>query len=119
MSVTTATSDFAPYIAAVNAMKRARSVAILAHNDIEFVRPCNLCPHVRRITLPGILLSLRRMATQVHVDTDMAGPAPPPPRGLLRVGGRGGGRGQPVVNRVVCRRLMCASHATAERAATS
>jgi len=30
---------------------------------------------MRRITLPGILLSLRRMATQVHVDVDVAGRA--------------------------------------------
>jgi len=32
MSTTTVTSDSARYIAAINAMKRARSVAILAHN---------------------------------------------------------------------------------------
>src|SRR5262249_60472277 len=23
--------------------------------DVEFVRPCNLCPHMKRITLPKIL----------------------------------------------------------------
>ena len=27
--------------------------------DVEFVRPCNLCPHMKRITLPKILDSLR------------------------------------------------------------
>src|SRR5881392_3165037 len=32
MSITTATSGSAPYVAAINAMKRARGVAILAHN---------------------------------------------------------------------------------------
>ena len=26
--------------------------------DVEFVRPCNLCPHMKRITLPKILDSL-------------------------------------------------------------
>ena len=26
---------------------------------IDFVRPCNLCPHMKRITLPKILHSLR------------------------------------------------------------
>ena len=26
--------------------------------DIEFIRPCNLCPHMKRITLPKILDSL-------------------------------------------------------------
>jgi quinolinate synthase len=54
--------------------------------DVEFVRPCNLCPHMRRITLPGILLSLRRMATQVHVDTDVAGRARGAVERMLRVG---------------------------------
>ncbi len=26
--------------------------------DVEFMRPCNLCPHMKRITLPKILDSL-------------------------------------------------------------
>ena len=26
--------------------------------DVEFVKPCNLCPHMKRITLPKILDSL-------------------------------------------------------------
>ena len=59
--------------------------------DTEFVRPCILCPHMRRITLPGILLSLRRMATQVHVDADVAGRARLAVERMLRVG-RGEGR---------------------------
>src|SRR5665213_1479329 len=29
--------------------------------DVEFVRPCNLCPHMKRITLPKILHSLETM----------------------------------------------------------
>ncbi len=36
--------------------------------DVEFVRPCNLCPHMKRITLEGILHSLRTMSTEVVVD---------------------------------------------------
>jgi len=36
--------------------------------DIEFVRPCNLCPHMKRITLTGILHSLETMTTEVVVD---------------------------------------------------
>ena len=35
---------------------------------IEFVRPCNLCPHMKRITLPGILESLQSMQHAVEVD---------------------------------------------------
>ncbi len=36
--------------------------------QVEFVRPCNLCPHMKRITLPKILDSLVNMTTEVHVD---------------------------------------------------
>ena len=36
--------------------------------DVEFVRPCNLCPHMKRITLEGILHSLQTMTTEVMVD---------------------------------------------------
>jgi quinolinate synthase len=36
--------------------------------DVEFVRPCNLCPHMKRITLAGILKSLQSMTTEIVVD---------------------------------------------------
>ena len=36
--------------------------------QIEFVRPCNLCPHMKRITLPKILESLQSMQHVVEVD---------------------------------------------------
>jgi quinolinate synthase len=43
--------------------------------EIEFVRPCNLCPHMKQITLPKILESLRRMQHIVEVDPSVAGRA--------------------------------------------
>jgi len=36
--------------------------------DVEFVRPCNLCPHMKRITLQNILESLVYMRHEVRVD---------------------------------------------------
>ena len=36
--------------------------------NVDFVRPCNLCPHMKRITLAGILKSLQTMTTEVMVD---------------------------------------------------
>ena len=36
--------------------------------DIEFIRPCNLCPHMKRITLPKILDSLVYLKDEVTVD---------------------------------------------------
>lgn len=40
--------------------------------DIEFTRPCNLCPHMRRITLPRIHDALLHMRHEVHVDPAIA-----------------------------------------------
>lgn len=40
--------------------------------EVEFVRPCNLCPHMKRITLPKILDSLLYMQDEVVIDPDIA-----------------------------------------------
>jgi quinolinate synthase len=40
--------------------------------DVEFVRPCALCPHMKRITLPKILWSLRTMQHRVEVAPEVA-----------------------------------------------
>lgn len=43
-----------------------------ANPQTVFVRPCNLCPHMQRITLPKILRSLQTMTHEVVVDPDVA-----------------------------------------------
>jgi quinolinate synthase len=40
--------------------------------ETEFVRPCNLCPHMKRITLENILESLRLERFEVTVADDIA-----------------------------------------------
>lgn len=40
--------------------------------DIEFIRPCNLCPHMKRITLENILGALETMQPEVTVDPAIA-----------------------------------------------
>ena len=40
--------------------------------EIEFVRPCNHCPHMKRITLPKILDSLQNLKYVVDVDPRVA-----------------------------------------------
>jgi quinolinate synthase len=40
--------------------------------DVEFVRPCNLCPHMKRITLAGIADALRHMRHEVKVPPAVA-----------------------------------------------
>jgi quinolinate synthase len=39
---------------------------------VEFVRPCNLCPHMKRITLPKILDSLVYLREEVEIDPAIA-----------------------------------------------
>lgn len=40
--------------------------------DVDFIRPCNLCPHMKRITLTKILGSLVEMKEEVTVDPVVA-----------------------------------------------
>jgi quinolinate synthase len=40
--------------------------------DIDFIRPCNLCPHMKRISLQKILRCLETMQYQVEVDEAVA-----------------------------------------------
>jgi len=40
--------------------------------DTEFVRPCNLCPHMKRITLEGIYEALLHDQYVVEVDPAVA-----------------------------------------------
>jgi quinolinate synthase len=42
------------------------------HPDVEFIKPCNLCPHMKRITLQQILHSLETMTYEVTVDPAIA-----------------------------------------------
>jgi quinolinate synthase len=42
------------------------------HPDIDFVRPCNLCPHMKRITLGRIRHSLETLTHEVTVEPAVA-----------------------------------------------
>jgi len=42
------------------------------HPGVEFLKPCNLCPHMRRITLPKIRRALETMTHEITVDPDVA-----------------------------------------------
>jgi len=54
--------------------------------DVEFVRPCNLCPHMKRITLPKILRSLERLEHPVEVAPDVAARARRALERMLEIG---------------------------------
>jgi quinolinate synthase len=42
------------------------------HPDVEFIRPCNLCPHMKRITLSNIRAALEENRHEVTVDPAIA-----------------------------------------------
>ena len=40
--------------------------------NVDFVRPCNLCPHMKQITLENILESLWNKQYEINIDKDTA-----------------------------------------------
>ncbi len=64
----------------------------VAHPDVEFIRPCNLCPHMKRITLPKIHQALVHLQHEVLVDPAVAERARVSMERMLEVG-----RGQKVM----------------------
>jgi quinolinate synthase len=59
--------------------------------DLEFVRPCNMCPYMARITLAGILDSLVNMRYEITIDPAVAERARTAVERMLKVGrGRAG-----------------------------
>ena len=41
-------------------------------DDVEFIRPCNLCPHMKRITLANIEKALETLQPRVEIDPAVA-----------------------------------------------
>ena len=63
----------------------------VAHPDVEFIRPCNLCPHMKQITLPKILTALERMQHEVTIDPSIAARGRRAVERMLEVGRGAGG----------------------------
>src|SRR5690242_14910667 len=53
--------------------------------DIEMVQPCNLCPHMKRITLAGILDCLLELREEVVIDPAIAARARQPIERMIRL----------------------------------
>lgn len=54
--------------------------------EIEFVRPCNLCPHMKLITLPKIVQALEDLEPKIEVPADVAERAREALQAMLAVG---------------------------------
>jgi quinolinate synthase len=63
------------------------NVAAELSPDVELVRPCNLCPHMKRITLEKILRSLQTLQPRVEVDPAIAARARRSIDAMLAIGG--------------------------------
>lgn len=58
----------------------------LQYPDLDFVRPCNLCPHMKRITLQNIRHALETMTHEVTVAPEIAEKARQSVERMLAVG---------------------------------
>lgn len=56
-------------------------------DDVEFIRPCNLCPHMKRITLAKIYESLKTLEPRVEIDPHVAVRAREAVERMLAIGG--------------------------------
>jgi len=76
---TAAMSDFVgqrqpPRVVLLTECSMSDNIAVL-HPDVEFIRPCNLCPHMKRITLKNIRHALETGQQPVTIDPAIAAPA--------------------------------------------
>ena len=55
-------------------------------DDVEFIRPCNLCPHMKKITLANIRASLETLSPAVKIDPAVADRARAAVERMLDVG---------------------------------
>ncbi len=55
-------------------------------DDVEFIRPCNLCPHMKRITLANIERALENLEPAVEIDPAVAAQARRSVERMLAVG---------------------------------
>lgn len=55
--------------------------------DVEFIRPCNLCPHMKRITLANIYESLETLQPRIEIDPAVAANARRAVERMLAIGG--------------------------------
>ncbi|MDA0663517.1 MAG: quinolinate synthase NadA [Proteobacteria bacterium] len=59
-----------------------------ANPGVEFIRPCNLCPHMKRITLDNILTSLQTLQPRVEIDPAIAARARRSVERMIEIGGK-------------------------------
>ncbi|MER9586286.1 quinolinate synthase NadA [Mesorhizobium sp. M0276] len=76
---TAAMSDYVgrqkpPRVVLMTECSMSDNVAV-EHPEVEFIRPCNLCPHMKRITLANIRSALEQNRHVVTIEPEIAGRA--------------------------------------------
>lgn len=76
---TAAMSDYVrrqkpPRVVLMTECSMSDNVAVV-HPEVEFIRPCNLCPHMKRITLANIRAALEQNRHVVTIAPEIAGRA--------------------------------------------
>ncbi|RWI57028.1 MAG: quinolinate synthase NadA [Mesorhizobium sp.] len=76
---TAAMSDYVgkqkpPRVVLMTECSMSDNVAV-EHPEVEFIRPCNLCPHMKRITLANIRTALEQNRHVVTIGAEIAGRA--------------------------------------------
>ncbi|MER8942849.1 quinolinate synthase NadA [Mesorhizobium sp. M0915] len=76
---TAAMSDYVgrqkpPRVVLMTECSMSDNVAV-EHPEVEFIRPCNLCPHMKRITLANIRTALEQNRHVVTIEPEIAGRA--------------------------------------------
>jgi quinolinate synthase len=61
-------------VALVTECSMSDNIAV-QYPEVEFLRPCGLCPHMKRITLPKIRQALETLEAEVTIDPAVAAPA--------------------------------------------
>ena len=72
-------------VALITECSMADNLAV-THPEVAFVRPCNLCPHMKRITLHNLRDALRDGRHEVHVDAGVIAGARSALERMLAVG---------------------------------
>ncbi|WP_353642647.1 quinolinate synthase NadA [Mesorhizobium sp. WSM2239] len=67
-------SEKPPRVVLITECSMSDNVAV-EHPDVEFIRPCNLCPHMKRITLANIRSALEQNRHAVRIEPRIAGRA--------------------------------------------
>jgi quinolinate synthase len=58
-------------VALITECSMSDNLAVM-HPEVELVRPCSMCPHMKKITLEKIITCLETFQPQIHIPADIA-----------------------------------------------